>query len=171
VVDIDALADALRSGHLRGAAVDVFPNEPSSNKEKLESPLIGLENVILTPHIGGSTQEAQENIGVEVANKLVYYSDRGTTEGAVNFPMVNLRPTDHAHRILHIHENRPGLLKEINKRVADQNINVLGQYLETRKLIGYVVLDIDPDVPIPVLKKLRADLNQIEGTIRTRMLY
>lgn len=171
VVDLAALSDSLRSGHIRGAAVDVFPKEPKSNQEKFESPLIGLENVILTPHIGGSTLEAQKNIGAEVAHKLIYYSDRGSTETAVNFPMVNLRPNENAHRILHTHENRPGMLSAINKQVASKGINVLGQYLETNHQIGYVVLDIDKRVSKSVLKSLRQNLHDIDGTIRTRLLY
>lgn len=171
VVDLVALSDSLRSGHIRGAAVDVFPKEPKSNREKFESPLIGLENVILTPHIGGSTLEAQKNIGAEVANKLIFYSDRGSTETAVNFPMVNLRPNENAHRILHTHENRPGMLSAINEQVASKGINVLGQYLETNHQIGYVVLDIDKRVSKSILKSLRQNLNDIDGTIRTRLLY
>jgi D-3-phosphoglycerate dehydrogenase len=171
VVDIHSLVNALENGKLRGAAVDVFPEEPDSSGEKFESPLIGRHNVILTPHIGGSTLEAQENIGIEVASKLVYFSDRGTTDGAVNFPEVNLKPTDRAHRILHIHENRPGLLRAINEIVARRDINVLGQYLETKKQIGYVVLDIDPSFQREELKLLRKELTQIDGTIRTRILY
>jgi D-3-phosphoglycerate dehydrogenase len=171
VVVIDALVKALRSKKISGAAIDVFPGEPDSSKEKFESPLIGMDNVVLTPHIGGSTLEAQENIGVEVASKLVFFSDRGTTDGAVNFPEVNLKPTYNAHRILHIHENRPGLLHAINQIVAHHNINVLGQYLETKKLIGYVVIDIDSTFPRKQLKLLREELNRIDGTIRTRILY
>jgi D-3-phosphoglycerate dehydrogenase len=171
VVVIEALVEALKHKKLSGAAIDVFPGEPESSKEKFESPLIGMDNVILTPHIGGSTQEAQENIGGEVASKLVFFSDRGTTDGSVNFPEVNLKPTDHAHRILHIHENRPGLLHAINQIVAEHNINVLGQYLETKKLVGYVVLDIDTSFPRKQLKLLREELTNIDGTIRTRVLY
>ena len=171
VVEVNALAHALQSGQLRGAAVDVFPREPKNNHEKFTSPLVGLENVILTPHIGGSTLEAQENIGAEVASKLIYFSDRGSTESAVNFPMVNLRPNENAHRILHTHENRPGMLSAINKQVASKGINVLGQYLETNLHIGYVVLDIAKEVSRETLKLLREDLNNIKGTIRTRVLY
>ncbi len=171
VVDLEALADALKSGRLRGAAIDVFPREPGSSGEYFASPLIGQENVILTPHIGGSTLEAQENIGAEVANTLVYFSDRGATEGAVNFPAVNLQPNEHTHRILHIHENKPGMLKAINEKVANRDINVLGQYLETRRQIGYVVLDVDPEVSRQLLQELRVELTGIDGTIRTRVLY
>jgi len=171
VVVIDALAEALRNKKICGAAIDVFPREPGAHDEEFESPLIGMENVILTPHIGGSTLEAQENIGLEVANKLILFSDRGTSEGALNFPEVNLRPTENAHRILHIHENRPGQLHAINQIVAQYNINVVGQYLETKKQIGYVVLDIDKTFPRKQLKLLREELSKISGTMRTRILY
>lgn len=171
IVDLDALKERLNNGHLHGAAIDVFPKEPGSKTEKFESPLIGHRNVILTPHIGGSTLEAQENIGIEVANKLAYFSDRGATEGAVNFPEVKLPPNENAHRILHIHENIPGMMKEINEKVAQRGINILAQYLETKKTIGYVVLDIDPSVTKSVFQQLRQELSKIEGTIRTRLLY
>jgi len=171
VVDVTALADILKKGMLRGAAVDVFPTEPSSAEEMLDSPLMGVDRVILTPHIGGATIEAQENIGVEVATKLVYFSDFGSTEGAVNFPNVNLKHNKEANRFLHIHENRPGLLKAINAIVASHNINVMGQYLETRKDIGYVVLDIAPLKTEARAKALRRELEKVEGTIRTRVLY
>lgn len=171
VVDQDALTAFLSSGHLRGAAVDVFPSEPSSGQDKFSSPLQGLDNAILTPHIGGSTLEAQENIGVEVATKLIYFSDRGSTEGAVNFPMVNLRPNEKTHRILHIHRNQPGMLSAINERVASMGINITGQYLETNYHIGYVVLDIDKKAGRENLKILRKNLGEIPGTIRTRVLY
>jgi len=171
VVDIDALADLMKKGHLRGAAVDVFPREPGSATEPFNSPLIGIQNIILTPHIGGSTQEAQKNIGSEVAMKLVGFSDLGNTEGAVNFPNVNLRPNDNATRLLHIHENRPGMLRAINELIARRGINVTGQYLETKNEIGYVVLDVEPFGSGKVTKALRAELEKIEGTIRTRVLY
>jgi D-3-phosphoglycerate dehydrogenase len=171
VVDIGALAAFLKNGHLRGAAVDVFPKEPGSEKEPFHSPLIGIENVILTPHIGGSTQEAQSNIGIEVASKLVGFSDLGNTEGAVNFPNVNLRPNEKSTRLLHIHENRPGMLRAINQIIAERGINVSGQYLETKNEIGYVVLDVEPFGSGKATKALRTDLENIEGTIRTRVLY
>jgi D-3-phosphoglycerate dehydrogenase len=171
VVDIDALADLMKDGNLRGAAVDVFPREPESALEAFHSPLIGMPNVILTPHIGGSTQEAQRNIGSEVAMKLIGFSDLGNTEGAVNFPNVNLRPNEQATRLLHIHENRPGMLRAINEIIAERGINVTGQYLETKNEIGYVVLDVQPFGSGKVTKALRADLEKIEGTIRTRVLY
>ena len=143
VVDLDALAEALRSGHVGGAAVDVFPVEPGSNADAFESPLQGLENVILTPHIGGSTMEAQENIGIEVASKLVGYSDLGRTIGAVNFPNISLSQSGSAHRLLHIHENRAGILGAINQAVAETEANVIGQHLGTNAEIGYVVMDVD----------------------------
>ena len=171
VVDLEALSDHLKNGKLRGAAIDVFPQEPGSKREKFTSPLIGLDNVILTPHIGGSTQEAQKNIGSEVASKLVDFSDLGNSEGAVNFPNVNLRPNINATRMLHIHENHPGLLKAINAIIANRGINVMGQYLETRSDIGYVVLDVEPFKSRKESNALRTALAEIEGTIRTRILY
>ncbi len=171
IVDLDALAESLKKKQLQGAAIDVFPKEPGSKTEKFESPLIGLHNVILTPHIGGSTVEAQKNIGIEVANKLVFFSDRGATEGAVNFPGVKLPANENAHRVLHIHENKPGILKEINEKVAEKGINIHAQYLETNKSIGYVVLDLDPMVSKLQLKILKQEITEINGTIRTRMLY
>lgn len=167
VVDLTALADLLRAGHLAGAAVDVFPREPSSAHERFASPLQGIENVVLTPHIGGSTQEAQKNIGREVALKLAHFSDRGTTTGAVNFPALNLTPHEGSHRILHIHENVPGVLRQINRVFADAGVNIVGQHLQTRGTLGYVVLDVDPDGSLKLLPELKA----IEGTIRARILY
>ncbi len=171
VIDIDALASHIRNGNLRGAAIDVFPREPGSKQEPFEWPLIGLEQVILTPHIGGSTLEAQKNIGTEVATRLAHFSDLGNTEGAVNFPNVNLRANEHTTRLLHIHENRPGLLRAINEIFADRSINVSGQYLETRGEIGYVVLDIEPLASRADSRSLREALQDIPGTIRTRILY
>lgn len=168
VVDIDALAAALKEGKLAGAAVDVFPVEPGSNNDRFESPLCGLANVILTPHIGGSTQEAQRNIGVEVANKLVAYSDHGQTIGAVNFPNISLPASSvRAHRLLHIHENRFGVLGAINAAVAKTEANVLGQHLGTTSEIGYVVMDVDHESSPELLAELKA----IDGTIRARVLY
>ncbi|MDJ0837297.1 MAG: phosphoglycerate dehydrogenase [Acidobacteriota bacterium] len=167
VVDIEALAELLRSDHIAGAAVDVFPVEPKSNKQAFESPLIGLPQVILTPHIGGSTQEAQRSIGHEVATRLIHFSDRGETDGSVNFPPVNLPEHEGSHRILHIHRNEPGMLRQINKALAEENINVLGQYLGTNNKIGYVVLDIAKDMSERLFERIRA----VEGTIRCRMLY
>jgi len=171
VVDLKALALALKSEHLKGAAIDVFPTEPSSNQLPFDSPLKGLEQVILSPHIGGSTMEAQANIGVEVANKLAYFSDRGATEGSVNLPQVNLAPNQEAHRILHIHTNQPGMLGQINAVLGSGGINVTGQSLSTRNQIGYVVLDIAKDIDHDALERVRTQLSDIEGTIRTRVLY
>ncbi len=168
VVDLDALAGALKAGHVGGAAVDVFPVEPGSNKERFDSPLQNVPNVILTPHIGGSTQEAQENIGIEVGTKLIGYSDLGRTIGAVNFPNISLPPSGaEAHRLLHIHENRAGVLGIINQAVAETEANVLGQYLGTTPDIGYVVMDVDRESSPELLAKLKA----IPGTIRSRVLF
>ena len=170
-VGIDSLADALKSGHLGGAAVDVFPVEPKSNDEEFTSPLRGLDNVILTPHIGGSTEEAQANIGLEVASKLVKYSDTGITVSAKNFPQVSLpEHTDpeickNCSRLLHIHHNKPGVMTQINKAFSD--INIAAQYLQTNNEIGYVVIDIDSKDRESGLKKLQA----IDCTIRTRILH
>lgn len=171
VVDIKSLVSALKENHLKGAAIDVFPNEPNTNKDTFDSPLIGMENVILTPHIGGATEEAQENIGAEVAQKLIYFSDRGSTEGAANFPMVNLSSNTDTHRILHIHQNKPGMLSAINKILANRDINVLAQHLGTNHQIGYVVLDIDQNFPRKNLNSLKKELKEINGTVRTRILY
>ncbi len=170
VIDIPALTEALESKHLSGAAIDVFPVEPASNSEPFDSPLCQFDNVILTPHIGGSTEEAQENIGTEVAGKLAKYSDNGSTLSAVNFPEVSLpmhRAT--ASRLLHIHENRPGILTAINNIFADQNINIVGQYLQTSPHLGYVVIDIDAEQE--VADKALQLMKQIPGTIRSRLLY
>nr|WP_297348101.1 phosphoglycerate dehydrogenase [uncultured Glaciecola sp.] len=167
VIDIDALVKALESGKLNGAAIDVFPTEPKSNTEPFESPLCAFDNVILTPHVGGSTQEAQENIGIEVAGKLAKYSDNGSTLSAVNFPEVSLPSHINRSRLLHIHENRPGVLKQINQAFADQNINIAAQYLQTIEEIGYVVVDVEADRAYDAFAQLEA----IEGTIKTRLLH
>jgi len=169
VFDDEALAVALREKHLAGAAVDVFPVEPTANGERFVSPLQGLENVILTPHIGGSTEEAQERIGSEVARKLIEYSDVGSTYGAVNFPQVQLPPRPTGTRFIQVHRNVPGELTRLNDVFSRRSINVAGQYFQTDGQIGYVVLDADgavADAPA-VLKELRA----LPGTIRARMLY
>lgn len=171
VVDIDALAKALNEGHLGGAAIDVFPVEPTGNSEEFVSPLRGIPNCILTPHVGGSTQEAQENIGIEVAGKLVRYSDNGSTLSAVNFPEVALPTHANARRLLHIHENRPGMLTRINQIMADSNINVSGQYLQTDAQVGYVVVDIDTPAASDIADNILAELRDIPGTIRARVLY
>jgi len=167
VVDIDALADALDSGHVRGAAIDVFPTEPRSNADPFESPLRRFDNVILTPHIGGSTVEAQENIGAEVAGKLVRYSDNGSTISAVNFPEVALPPHPGEHRLLHVHENRPGVLSAINRAFSERGVNISGQYLQTRGDLGYVVIDVHTESSEAAL----AAIQQVPGTIRSRLLF
>lgn len=167
VVDIDALATAVKNKHIAGAAIDVFPVEPKGNDDEFISPLRGLDNVILTPHIGGSTQEAQENIGVEVAEKLVKYSDNGTTTSSVNFPEVALPEHPDAHRLLHVHANVPGVLSAINRVFSDNNINISSQYLQTNDKVGYVVLDVHSPYSESALEELRA----IEGTIRCRVLF
>jgi D-3-phosphoglycerate dehydrogenase len=169
VVDIDALAAALRSGHLAGAAVDVFPVEPKGNDDRFESPLVGLDNVILTPHVGGSTLEAQDNIGIEVAAKLVRYSDNGSTLSAVNFPEVTLPEHEGSHRLLHIHRNVPGVLSRINEIFSQQGINIDGQFLRTDAHVGYVVIDVSTGDT--EAGKLRAALMEVPGTLRTRVLY
>jgi len=167
VIDIDALADVLRAGRLRGAAVDVFPSEPTSADEPFVSPLQGLDNVILTPHIGGSTVEAQHNIGVEVAEKLILFSDTGATVGSVNFPQVTLPRQDGRHRLLHIHRNQPGVLAAINQVFSENGINIEGQYLRTNEQIGYVIFDVESGES----QLAREKLKQIDGTIRTRVLW
>lgn len=167
VVDISALSQALKNEHLSGAAIDVFPIEPKGKDEKLTSELIGLHNVILTPHIGGSTKEAQENIAIEVSEKLIKYSDNGSTSGAINFPEVHLPNHENSHRILHIHQNQPGMLNALNIVFEKINANILGQYLQTKNGIGYVVTDIDA-----ADKKMNINaFKDIEGTIKTRILY
>ena len=167
VVDIDALTEVLRSKKLLGAAIDVFPVEPRSNTDEFISPLREFDNVILTPHIGGSTLEAQVNIGIEVAEKLATYSDNGTTLSAVNFPEVALPSHPNAHRILHVHQNIPGVLSEINSVFSDNNINIIGQYLQTSDQIGYVVIDVAADCSEKALEKVLA----VNGTIRARILF
>ena len=167
VVDIDALADRLDANTLRGAAIDVFPVEPASINDPFESPLCKFDNVILTPHIGGSTAEAQENIGTEVANKFVKYSDNGSTLSAVNFPEVSLPANNNAKRLLHIHQNKPGILNKINQVFVDQNVNIAGQYLQTDPEIGYVVIDVQLEDSSEALKRLK----EIDGTIKARVLY
>ncbi|WP_372947328.1 phosphoglycerate dehydrogenase [Mariniphaga sp.] len=167
VVDYEALAQFLKNGHLAGAAADVFPTEPASNTEKFSSPLQDFDNVLLTPHIGGSTQEAQENIGLEVAEKLIRYSDNGSTVGAVNFPQVSIQPNYDKQRFLHIHKNMPGLLKDINFVFTNKGINIAAQYLQTDAEIGYVIIDAECNNCDKILKELKA----IPHTIRARMLY
>jgi len=167
VVDIDALVAALDSGHVAGAALDVFPVEPATNKDPFVSPLQRFDNVILTPHIGASTAEAQENIGIEVADKLVRYSDNGSTLTAVNFPEVSLPVQGKVSRLLHIHHNQPGVMNRINQAFAAENINIAAQYLRTSASIGYVVIDVETDRSQEALTMLKG----IDGTIRARILH
>ena len=167
VVDIDALAQALKDGKIHGAAIDVFPIEPASINEEFVSPLREFDNVILTPHIGGSTAEAQENIGFEVAGKFVKYSDNGSTLSSVNFPEVSLPEHGGTKRLLHIHENRPGVLNKLNQIFVEANLNIAAQYLQTDPKIGYVVVDVETNDASPLLTKLK----EIDGTIRARVLY
>jgi D-3-phosphoglycerate dehydrogenase len=167
VVDIDALGDALLRGHVAGAAIDVFPVEPQGNDARFESPLVGLDNVLLTPHIGGSTAEAQENIGREVAAKLVRYSDNGSTMSAVNFPEVSLPEHTGRSRLLHIHRNVPGMMARVNERFSAAGVNVAAQYLRTYEEVGYVVIDVDTTARQLALE----ELCNIPGTIRCRVLY
>ncbi len=168
VVDLDALAASLREGHLRGAAIDVFPVEPSSNGSVFESPLQGLDNVILTPHVGGSTEEAQERIGAEVARKFVEYSDVGSTTGAVNFPQVQLPMTQNVTRFIQVQHNLPGELKRLNDVFAQRKINIAAQHYQTDGEIGYVVLDAEGGVDDPA--GVLSDIRSLEGTIRARLV-
>jgi D-3-phosphoglycerate dehydrogenase len=167
VVDIDSLCGALESGHIAGAAIDVFPVEPKTNADPFESPLTQFDNVILTPHVGGSTHEAQENIGIEVAGKLAKYSDNGSTLSSVNLPEVSLPELRECSRLLHIHQNRPGILNQINTIFAQDGINIAAQYLQTSADVGYVVIDVETARSEEALSKLK----KIEGTIRARILH
>lgn len=167
VVVIDDLVAALESKHIAGAALDVYPVEPATNNEPFTSPLQRFDNVILTPHIGASTLEAQENIGIEVANKLVRYSDNGSTLTAVNFPEVSLPVQGQVSRLLHIHRNQPGVLNQINQAFATQNINIAAQYLQTTANIGYVVIDVETERSEEALAMLKA----IDSTLRARILH
>ncbi|MCC7096707.1 MAG: phosphoglycerate dehydrogenase [Thermomonas sp.] len=169
VVEIEALAAALATGQVGGAAVDVFPSEPKANGDEFLSPLRGMDNVILTPHIGGSTLEAQDNIGVEVAAKLVRYSDNGSTLSAVNFPEVTLPEHAGSLRLLHIHRNVPGVLSKVNEIFSRHNLNIDGQFLRTDPKLGYVVIDISASEA--QAQAVRDELAAIEGTLRTRVLY
>jgi D-3-phosphoglycerate dehydrogenase len=170
VVDIDALAEALSSKHLAGAGMDVFPSEPRTSGDEFVSPLRGMDNVLLTPHVGGSTEEAQQNIGLEVAEKLIKYSDNGSTISAVNFPEVALPEHPGKHRLLHIHRNQPGVLSAINAVFSGEKINIAGQYLQTNASIGYVVIDVETGERAASLK-VKRKLEEVPGTIRTRILY
>lgn len=167
VVDLDALATALTSGNLSGAAIDVFPVEPEKNGDPFSSPLQNIPNVLLTPHIGGSTEEAQYNIGEDVSAKLLQYLEMGATTGSHTVPELNLSPQEGTHRILHIHTNVPGVLSEINTTLSENKINVLGQYLKTNDEIGYVVLDIDKKLSKNAVELLR----KVKGSLKVRLLY
>jgi D-3-phosphoglycerate dehydrogenase len=167
VVRIPALAAALRSGHLGGAAIDVFPEEPEANGDGFVSDLQNLPNVILTPHIGGSTGEAQEAIGREVATSLLRFVNTGATRGAVNFPGVEMAQVEGAHRILNVHRNVPGVLRDVNQIVSELDANILAQMLSTDSEIGYLVMDLEQDVSNEVCDRIRA----LSTSIRTRILY
>jgi len=169
VVDLDALAKSLRDGHLAGAALDVFPVEPSSNSDRFETPLQGLKNVILTPHIGGSTEEAQDRIGREVARKMLDYFGSGSTMGAVNFPQVQLQARSTGARFSHVHRNVPGMLRRLNEIFLQRDINIIAQHLETDREVGYVVLDAD--LTGHVSHELLDDIRALDGTIRARLVY
>ncbi len=167
VVDLEALKKGLESGHVGGAAIDVFPEEPEKNGAKFESVIQHLPNVILTPHIGGSTEEAQLNIGLDVTSKLLSYLERGVSTGSHSVPPLNLPMQAKTHRLLHIHRNVPGVLGEINSKLSSHNINILGQYLKTNDDIGYVVLDVDTNLSKEAFKLLK----EVKATIKARMLY
>ncbi|HOU46766.1 MAG TPA: phosphoglycerate dehydrogenase [Chitinophagales bacterium] len=167
VVDVEALTAAIKSGKVVGAAVDVFPIEPKQNGPGFVSALVGLDNVILTPHIGGSTQEAQENIGTEVAVKLTGYLDNGSTLGSKTVPEISLSVQQNTRRVLHFHQNVPGVLTEINSALSKHQVNILGQYLKTNESIGYVVLDVDVNADLELIE----DLKKVKNTIKTRILY
>ena len=167
VVDLPALKSALVDGHLAGAAVDVYPVEPKSNHEKFESELCGTSNLILTPHIGGSTQEAQFNIGREVAVSLVRFLELGSSTGAVNFPQVDLPMVEGAHRVLNIHRNKPGVLGELNHIVSDLGANITGQYLGTSEDIGYMITDVDKGLS----REVKAKFDGLDASVKTRLLF
>lgn len=167
VVDLKALSEAIKEGVIAGAGIDVYPWEPEKNGDQFDTPLQGLPNVILTPHIGGSTEEAQQNIGEDVSVKLFQYLERGITNGSHTVPAIGLPPVDGAHRILHIHKNVPGVLSAINTALSKNNINIVGQYLKTNEEIGYVVLDVDKKLS----KRAVELLKEVKETIKVRMLY
>lgn len=167
VIDLPALRKSIEDGVIAGAAIDVFPVEPEKNGDRFETPLQGLPNVILTPHIGGSTEEAQENIGDDVSNKLLNYLDKGITFGSHTVPTLSLPPQAGAHRILHIHQNVPGVLSAINSALSTNHINILGQYLKTNESIGYVVVDVDKQLS----RKAEGLLREVPNTIKVRLLY
>jgi D-3-phosphoglycerate dehydrogenase len=164
---LDALKTAIETGAISGAAIDVFPEEPERSGDEFVTVLQNLPNVILTPHVGGSTEEAQANIGLDVTAKLIQYLEFGTSSGSHTVPPVSLPPQEGTHRILHIHENIPGVLGEINSKLSARGINILGQYLKTNEEIGYVILDVDTKLS----GKAAAILKEIKGTIKTRTVY
>ena len=166
-MDLAALRQSILSGHIAGAAVDVFPVEPEKNGDSFETPLQGLPNVILTPHIGGSTEEAQQNIGEDVSNKLLNFLEKGITTGSHTVPALALPALAGAHRILHIHNNVPGVLSEMNTKLSQNNINILLQYLKTNEQIGYVVLDVDRRISTHAFHLLK----EVKQTIKVRLLY
>jgi D-3-phosphoglycerate dehydrogenase len=167
VVDLNALRESLEKGTLSGVAIDVFPEEPEKYGDPFSCILQGMPNVILTPHIGGSTEEAQANIGIDVATKLIKYLELGSSDGSHTIPPVNLPPQAGTHRILHIHENIPGVLSEINSNLSKRNINILGQYLKTNEEVGYVILDVDTKISKEAFELLK----KVKGTIKTRIVY
>ena len=167
VIDLDALKKAIETKQISGAAIDVFPVEPEKNGDKFESPLQGLPNVLLTPHIGGSTEEAQQNIGEDVSSRLLQYLDKGITLGSHTVPALSLPPQEGAHRILHIHRNVPGVLSDINTQLSKHKINIVGQYLKTNDKIGYVVVDVDKQISNRAAQLLK----EVNNTIKVRLLY
>jgi D-3-phosphoglycerate dehydrogenase len=167
IVDLNALKESLEKGTLSGVAIDVFPEEPEKYGDPFSCILQGMPNVILTPHIGGSTEEAQANIGIDVATKLIKYLELGSSDGSHTIPPVNLPPQAGTHRILHIHENIPGVLSEINSNLSKRNINILGQYLKTNEEVGYVILDVDTKISKEAFELLK----KVKGTIKTRIVY
>jgi D-3-phosphoglycerate dehydrogenase / 2-oxoglutarate reductase len=167
VVDLDALRNFIDNGTISGAAIDVFPVEPEKNGDKFECVLQNLSNVILTPHVGGSTEEAQANIGLDVTSKLVAYIELGTSDGSLSVPPLNLPAQNNTHRILHIHQNIPGVLGEINSKLSASGINILGQFLKTNEEIGYVILDVDRELSKEAFEILKA----VKGTVKTRLVY
>ena len=167
MMELDGLKKAIEAGLVSGAAVDVFPVEPEKNGDVFQSPLQGLPNVLLTPHIGGSTEEAQQNIGEDVSNKLLNYLEKGMTWGSHTVPALSLPPVEGSHRILHIHKNVPGVLSQINGQLSSNNINILGQYLKTNEQIGYVVVDVDKRLS----KQATQLLKEVPHTIKVRLLY
>jgi len=167
LIDFSALKEALQSGHIAGAAVDVYPSEPKTNSEPFSCELTGVENVILTPHLGGSTEEAQYNIGEEVAAAFINFIDAGVTTGAVNFPQVSMPVVPNTHRVLNVHKNEPGVLVEVNKIVSDLGVNIAGQFLGTHKDVGYLVMDVEKDIS----EELKNQIQALSSNIKTRILY